>query len=150
MQEETGYGNEEMVAFVDRSFYAALMNSPTVSRQLVLSDFSKGGLDTRVRSLDGCAILPVSGTRMKTSYRFLSGGSGEEEGGFTPAEGAKSIRCLVMPKHGSAHLVKKAERTKIYTPEQVVDFDGYRLNSRYYYDLFVKNSKKKTIWACVE
>lgn len=151
VQEETGYGNEEMVAFVDRTFYAALMNSPSVSRQLVLSDFSKGGLNTRVKSLDGCALLPVTSTRMKTAYDFLDGTtSGQEDGGFKPTSTAKSIRCLVMPKHGSAHLVKKAERTKIYTPEQVIDFDGYRLNARYYYDLFVKNSKKGTIWACVE
>ena len=151
VQEETGYGNEELVAFVDRTFYAALMNSPSVSRQLVLSDFSKGGLNTRVKSLDGCALIPVTSTRMKTAYDFLDGTTdGQEDGGFKPADAAKSIRCLVMPKHGSAHLVKKAERTKIYTPEQVVDFDGYRLNARYYYDLFVKNSKKGTIWACVE
>ena len=151
VQEANGFGDDQLVAFVDRSFYAALMASPGISRQLVLSDFKKGDINTQVKSLDNCAIIPVSSARMKTAYEFLDGVSeGKEYGGFKPAENAKSIRMLVMPKNGTASLVKKLERTRTFSPEQNLTARSYLVDFRCYYDAFVRKSKLGTIYVCVE
>lgn len=149
VQEANGYG-EDMVAFVDRTFYSALINSPSVSRQLVVSDFKSGGVNTKVNSINGCPIIPVDAARMKTAYTFYDGATeGQKEGGFVPVGTAKSIRLLVMPKNG-ASLVKKTEKTRTFAPGQNIKADAYKVDYRVYYDLFVKNSKKNTIWAVVE
>lgn len=142
-----GY-DEELVAFVDSTMYSALMTSNEISRQIVISDFKQGDLNFKVKSLNGVAIIPVNDVRMKTSYVFHTGAEADQ-GGFTPAEDAKGIRSLVMPKRG-ASLVKKSETLRIFTPEQNKDRDAYEFNYRLYYDVFVKKSNLDTIHAIVE
>lgn len=142
VQSRVGY-DEELVAFVDPVMYAALMNSSEFSRQVVVSDFKKGELNTRIKYLNGVAILPVAAERMRDSYTFTAGtaatSSTAATGGFTPATGAGYIRSLVIPKKG-ASLVKKHENIRIFTPEQNMDADAYTFNYRLHYDVFVKKS----------
>lgn len=149
VQEVNGYG-EDMVAFIDRVFYSAILNSPSISRQLVASDFKHGDLNVKVNTLNGCPLIPVDSARMKTAYTFYDGVTdGQKDGGFVPAGGAKSIRLLVMPKNG-ASLVKKTEKTRSFAPNENIKADAYKIDYRVYYDLFVKNSKKGTIWVVAE
>ena len=60
--------------------------------------------------------------------------------------GAKKIGILVLPKR-AASLVKKSERIRTFTPEQNQKADAYLFQYRLYYDLFVKNSLKSTIYT---
>lgn len=146
VQDVAGY-DEELVAFVDPTVYAALMSTPELSRQLVISDFKRGGVDTKVKSLNGVAILPVPASRMKDSFDFKDGStSGEEDGGFAPATSAKSIGLLVMPKKACS-LVKKTEKTRIFSPDQNQQMDAYKFDYRLYYDAFVKKSLQSTIYT---
>lgn len=135
---EAGF-DSELVAFVDSALYSKLMTSTEISRQLVISDFKQGEINLKVKHLNGVAIIPVPDNRMKSAYTFGNDG-------FVPADGAKSIRALVLPKN-AAHLVKKTERMSIFTPEQNKDADAYVFNYRLYYDAFVKKSNLKTIHA---
>ncbi len=149
VRKANGY-SEDIVAFVDDEFYAALVTSPSISRHLVVSDFKSGSINTKVTTFNGCPIFPVDEARMKTAYTFYDGKTvGQENGGFVPAAEAKSIRLLAMPKNG-ASLVKKTEKTRTFTPDQNIKMDAYTVNYRVYYDLFVKDSRKGTIWAVVE
>ena len=81
---------------------------------------------------------------MKTAYIFENGTAG----GFVPAENCKETYMLVCPKSG-AHLVKKTEKMRIFTPEQNIDADAYKFDYRIYYDVFVKKSGLDAIWAWV-
>ena len=135
---EAGY-DSELVAFVDGTLYSKLMTSTEISRQLVISDFKQGEINLKVKFLNGVAIIPVADNIMKSAYTF-------GENGFVPADDAKSVRALVMPKT-AASLVKKTERMSIFTPEQNKDADAYVFNYRLYYDVFVKKSNLKTIHA---
>ena len=134
--------DEDLVAFLDSSIYAALMNSNEISRMITVSDFKQGDVNIRVQSLNGVAIIPVVSERMKTAYTF----NNTTAGGFTPAQNAKSIYMLVCPKSG-AHLVKKTEQMRIFTPEQNVDADAYKFDYRIYYDVFVNKSGLDSVWA---
>lgn len=139
-----GY-DEELVAFVESDFYAALENSKDISRMITVSNFKKGEIDLEVKSINGVALIPVTPDRMMSAYDFKTSGT-EKEGGFEPADGAKQIRLIVMPKSG-AHLVKKTEKMRVFTPEQNLDADAYKFDYRVYYDVFVKKSGKKNIQA---
>lgn len=141
VQKQAGY-DEELVAFVDSAMYAAFQNSTEISRIMDITDFKQGDISLKVKSINGVAIIPVVSERMKTGYTFNNTGAG----GFTPLENAKEIYMLVCPKNG-AHLVKKTEQIRVFTPEQNIDADAYKFDYRIYYDVFVKKSGLDTIWA---
>lgn len=143
VQSVAGY-DEELVAFLDSGMYAALQNSTEISRMITVSDFKQGDVNLKVKSINGVALIPVVSERMKTSYVFNNGGLG----GFKPGENAREVYMLVCPKR-AAHLVKKTEQMRIFTPEQNIDADAYKFDYRIYYDVFVEKSDLDTVWAWI-
>ena len=143
VQAEVGY-DEELVAFVDSHIYAALQNSSEIAKLITVSDFKQGEVNLKVKSINGVAIIPVVSERMKTAYKF----NPNDAGGFSPAEQTRETYILVCPKSG-AHLVKKTEKMRIFTPEQNIDADAYKFDYRIYYDVFVKKSGLDAVWAWV-
>ena len=136
--------DEELVAFVDSNMYAALENSDEIARSITISDFKQGDVNLKVKSINGVALIPVVSERMKTAYEFKNNATG----GFAPAENASEIYMLVCPKRG-AHLVKKTEQMRIFTPEQNIDADAYKFDYRIYYDVFVEKSGLDCVWAWI-
>ena len=137
---KAGY-DEELVAFVDNTFYTGLMNSTEFTKNVIVSDFKQGDINLKVKTINGVALIPVADSRMKTAFTF-----GDD--GFTKDEGAKDLHLLVLPKKG-ASLVKKTETMRIFTPDQNKDADAYVFNYRLYYDVFVKKSQLDFIKAVV-
>lgn len=143
VQSVVGYSTE-LVCFMDSSAYAALCASDEMSRVITVSDFKQGEVNLKVKSINGVAIIPVVSERMKTAYTFSSGAAG----GFKPADGAQGIYMMVLPKT-AAHLVKKTEKMRVFTPEQNIGADAYKFDYRIYYDVFVKNSASDSVWAWI-
>lgn len=142
IQAKAGF-EQELVCFMNPSAYAALMATPEISRSVTVSDFKKGDIELKVKSINGIAILPVADERMKTAYQFNAGAT-TTTGGFTVDESAKNINMLMIAKDG-ASLVKKTEKMRIFTPEQNQDADAYLFQYRLYYDVFVKKSRLEHI-----
>ncbi len=142
VQDEAGY-DEEIVCFLDSDAMAALENSSEIARHITVSDFKKGGVDFKVKSINGVTLIPVQKSRMKSAYTFVENGEAGA-GGFTPVGDAKEIHMLMLPKK-AASLVKKTEKMRIFTPEQNLDADAYKFDYRIYYDVFVKKSAVKAI-----
>ena len=137
---KVGY-DEELVAFIDSGMYAALQNSNEISRMITVSEFKQGEVNLQVNTINGVALIPVVPERMKTGYNF-------KNGGFSPIANAREVYMLVVPKSG-AHLVKKTEQMRIFTPEQNLDADAYKFDYRIYYDVFVKKSGIDAVWAWI-
>lgn len=148
VQTQVGF-DEELVCFVNPTVWSAMQTSDEIARYITVSDFKKGELNTKVKSINGIAVLPVADNRMKSSYRFNDGVSADETaGGFVADENAKSIGLLVMPK-SAASLVKKTERVRTFDPNQNQAADAYKFDYRTYYDIIVKNSGADSIYAYV-
>ena len=143
VQDTVGY-DEELVAFIDSHIYARLQNSAEISKMITVSDFKQGDINLKVNSINGVTLIPIVSERMKTAYTFQSNAAG----GFVPANNARNIYMLVCPKKG-AHLVKKTENMRIFTPEQNLDADAYKFDYRIYYDVFVAKSGLDAIWSWV-
>ncbi|MBO5210689.1 MAG: hypothetical protein J6B80_02020 [Clostridia bacterium] len=143
VQSVVGY-DEELVAFVDGYMFAALQNSAEISKMITVSDFKQGDITLKVKSINGVSIIPVVSERMKTAYTF----NGGNLGGFKPLSTAREIYMLVLPKT-AAHLVKKTENMRIFTPEQNIDADAYKFDYRIYYDVFVNKSALDSVWAWI-
>ncbi len=141
VQAVVGY-DEELVAFIDSHMYAAFQNSPEISKLITVNDFKQGEANLRVNTINGVSLIPVVSERMKTAYNF----SASHIGGFTPAANTGETYMLVCPKKG-AHLVKKTEKMRIFTPEQNIDADAYKFDYRIYYDVFVNKSGLDAVWA---
>ena len=138
--------DEELIALCGSDFYGALMSTPELTRRLDVGDFKKGEISTKVRKLDECWIKPVPMSRMKSEYTFNDGiTDGQKDGGFIPTDSAKNIGCIVLPKK-VAKLVKKLEKTRIFSPEQCQKKDAWQFDYRLYYDMLVKNSELDSIW----
>ena len=148
IREEVGF-DEELICFADSAFLKALSSSEEVSRQIVMSDFKRGEVNTRVRTLDDIKLIPVPLSRMKTQYDFFDGTtSGQEDGGFVPTSAAKSIGFIVLPKK-AVSLVKKSETLRTFSPEQNIKADAYKFDYRLYYDAFIKTTMRKAVYAYV-
>lgn len=148
VQDEVGY-DEELVCFIDSTAYRAFKNSAEISRMLETSDFKQGGINLKVKSIDGVSLIPVSTARMMTGFDFVKTDNTTEIGGFKALDDAQHIRMLVLPKK-AASLVKKTEKIRIFTPEQNLDADAYKFDYRIYYDVFVKKSGINSIWGSFE
>lgn len=143
VQSIAGY-DEELVCFMDSHAYAALCSSSEISKLITVSDFKQGEVNLKVKSINGVAIIPVVSERMKTAYQFAN----TEAGGFKVADVAREVFMLVLPK-SAAHLVKKTEKMRIFTPEQNTTADAYKFDYRIYYDVFVKSTAADTVWAFI-
>lgn len=148
-QDAAGY-DEELIALCDSEFYANLMKTPELTRSINIDDFKKGEINTKIRKLDECWLMPVPANRMKTAFTFLDGVKDTDgaAGGFVAGEGAKGVGCIVLPKK-VAKLVKKLEKIRVFNPDDVQKKDAWQFDYRIYYDMFVKNSEIGTIYAYI-
>ena len=139
--------DEELVAFVNTEFWAALNNSNEFTRQITVSNFRQGDVNLQVKSINGISLIPVASDRMKTAITLLDGeSSNQTAGGFAPASGAENVGLLVLPRR-AAMFVKKTEPTRIFQPSQNQNADSWVFTYRIYYDLFIRNTLKKGIYA---
>ncbi len=140
--------NSSPVAFVDPELYALLISTEGLAAKLDYADFTQGGVDLRVRTLNGCAVIPVGADRMKTAYTY-DPGTEPGAGGFTPDGEAKQIHAIVLPRD-AASLVEKVNKADLHGLGEDVNRDGYVINFRLYYDVFVKDARKGTVFAIAE
>ncbi len=148
VHERAGY-DEELVAFVNPTFYTALMNSPALDRYIEIGNFQNGEINTQVKKFNGVTLIPVPSMRMRTGFKFLDGVStGEVNGGFVSGLNSKMVYFLVMPKD-AVKLVKKTEKIRTFAPDQNPEMDAYKFDYRIYYDAFVKNSALNTIYGYI-
>lgn len=126
--------------------------SKEISKRLEVTDFVRGDIKTKVRSLDGeIPILRVGSGRMKTKYEFYDGvseasGSAPDQtvGGFIPAADAKDINWIITPRKAPLGITKQ-DKVRLWTPDTFQDADAFAGDYRRYHDLWIKKSQLKSI-----
>jgi hypothetical protein len=110
-------------------------------RVLDVTDFTKGGVTTKVKSLDGVPIIKVPSNRMKTAYVIKDGTStGQEAGGFAPAEGAKQVNWIIC-RRSVPIAISKTEKVRIFEPNVNQKADAWKLDYRKYHDLWIPENR---------
>lgn len=122
--------------------WTVLNNSEKLQKRLDVTDFQKGDVTTRVKSLDGMyPIIPVPSARMKTKYTFNDGTtSGQEKGGFAAAADALDINWIIMPRTAPI-AVSKTDKMRIFDPETNQDARAWRTDYRKYHDIWIPSNK---------
>lgn len=126
-----------------------LDKSKEIQKKLDVSDFKKGEVSTKVKSLDGCPILPVPSARMKTAYTFYDGDTGQEAGGFKPADGAKAINWIITPRNVPI-AVSKTDVTRIFDPMTNQLAHAWKIDYRKYHELWIPEKKFSALWVSKE
>lgn len=151
-QNAVGY-DEELVCFVDSAMWKAIQQSDDLTRLIDVARFTRGGIETEVKAINGIPVLPVPDSRMKSAYEFYDGidhtgesGADESNGGFVPATSAKNVGMIVCPKR-AASLVKKTEQVRTFDPASNPNADAWKFDYRLYYDVFVRDSLGGGIYA---
>lgn len=125
-------GDIPLVITMSTAVSAILSQAGDLSRFISMTDFKKGEITTRVKSIDDTPIIEVPSARMFSKYTFAADGAG----GFTKAADAKTINWMITPLHGPI-AVSKTDKPRIFTPEQNQSADAYKIDYRKYHDVWI-------------
>ena len=138
--------DEDLICYINADTYAKLMNDAGLSKYIRVDEFKRGEITTRVKYINDVPIIPVTDARMYTAFNFLDGTtSGQEEGGFVPAN-TTALGFVVVPRR-AVSLVRKTEKVRVFAPDVNQVADAYKFDFRIYYDCFIKNSMRGAVFA---
>lgn len=144
IRDKIGDGTE-LVISMSGLITPLLEQAAELQRKIEVSDFKKGEVNLRVRSIDGCPIVFVPSARMKTEYVFQDGETGgQESGGFTAAGSAKNINWLITPRTAPI-AVSKTDVTRIFDPMTNQQANAWKIDYRKYHDLWIMENQLPAI-----
>ena len=118
---------------------------PDISKSISVVDFKQGSVNLKVKALDEIPIRRVPSARMKTAYIFKDGkSSGQENGGFEAAGGAKSINWIITPQNVPI-AVSKTDKLRIFAPDVNQQADAWKIDYRKYHELWMTKNKMNTV-----
>lgn len=133
---------EEQLIFVNPSVMTLIRNTTELTKFLTQADYrSAEGIDSKIEKYAGRPIVEVPSNRFFT--KVLT-----NQNGYQPQSGSKVINFMVVSKKAIVPIVK-LEKSKTWTPDQVQDFDGYKVNFRMYHDAIVPKNKIPGVYCSV-
>lgn len=125
---------DEQVILVSPSTWTAIQNSEEITKFITQEDLrSDRGVTFRVPAYNGRPIIVVPSDRFYSSIVV-------DESGYRPASGAKIINYMIVSKKAIVPVVK-VEKSNIFGPGVVQDFDGYKVNFKLYHDALIPANK---------
>lgn len=111
--------------------------------------FSKGGIETRVPSVDGVPIIPTPSNRMYSAITLYNGKTDQAAGGYTKGSKALDVNFFVCPRTTPV-AVTKQDKMKIFTPDQNQDADAWKMNYRRYHDMWILDNKLDSLYVSIK
>lgn len=126
---------EEQVIFVSPDVMALIRNTNEISKFITQGDYkAENGIDFTIEKYSGRPIVEVPSNRFFTEVATT-------QNGYAPTNGkSKIINFMIVSKKAIVPVVK-LEKSKTWTPDQVQDFDGYKVNIRLYHDAIIPANK---------
>lgn len=131
-----------LVVLINQKIATMMNNSTEISKRLDVMDFERGEIKTKVKSIDGNALLPVPSARMHSRITVAASG----KGGYSAAEGAASINWLITAKNGPI-AVSKTDKMRLFDPETYQKARAWHLDYRKFHDLWLPENKKSGVFV---
>lgn len=113
-------------------------------------DFTKGGITTKVPSIDEIPIIPTSKTRMYSAIKIFDGKTEDQKkGGYEKASNALDVNFMILPTV-TPIAVTKQDKMKIFDPDTNQDADAWKMNYRRYHDIWVLDNKMDSIFVNIK
>lgn len=140
VQDAIGDGTP-LVITISRKVAALFDRNKDISRKIDVTDFTQGGITTKVKAVDDIPLIRVGSSRMKTAYLFKDGKTdGQTGGGFSVAPGAKSVNWIITPRRAPI-AVSKTDEMRIFDPQTNQKGSGWLTDYRKFHDLWILNSQ---------
>lgn len=131
---------EDQVIFCSNAFWAMLQSTNELVRTLRQNEY-KENVSFTISQYLGRDIIAVPESRFRTMIKL-------GVNGYSWGTDSKKIDFIVCAKSAVYH-VTKYDKVKVFQPNVVQDFDGYKVNVRVYHDVFVPDNKRVAIYAHV-
>jgi hypothetical protein len=133
---------EDQVIFVNPAIMTLIRNTTELVKFITQGDYkNEKGIDFTVEKYGERPIIEVPSNRFFTDVLTT-------DNGFTPSSTSKVINFMVVSKKAIIPIVK-LEKSKTWTPDQVQDFDGYKVNFRMYHDAIIPKNKIPAVYMSV-
>lgn len=132
--------SDEQVIFVNPSIMTKIRNTTELYKKLSQTEY-KGDVSFKIETYEGRPIIEVPSSRFFTDV--ICG-----DNGYYASATSKVINYMVVSKKAIVPIVK-LQKSKIWTPEQVQDFDGYKVNFRMYHDVIIPKNKIAGVYVSV-
>lgn len=123
---------EDQVIYVSPAVMALIRNTTELFKRLTQEDVRDGDITTTITKYEGREIVEVPSSRFFTDVAVNIG--------FAPTANSKVINFLICSKKAVIPVVK-VEKSKVWTPDAVQNFDGYKVNFRLFHDLIIPKNK---------
>ncbi len=144
--DEIGEGHE-LVISINTLIAKILEESAEIQRTLGASEFTKGSLNLKVRTLEDVPLLRVPSARMHTAFDFFDGETtGQEKGGFKPKADASEINWIITARRAPI-AVSKTDTVRIFDPNTTQKAHAWKLDYRKYHDLWILPNSVKGVWV---
>lgn len=131
----------QLVIHISNAAYGILINSDKLIKQLNVTNFQQGAISQRVRAIDDIPLINTRNLLMKSAYKFLDGvTSGQEAGGFEPADGAKQVNWIIFSRRAPI-AVSKQDKSRLFSPEEWQKARCWHYDYRRYHDLWITNNR---------
>lgn len=125
---------EDQIIFASPTFIQALRSTNALYKKLDQSEYKKN-VSFLIEEYEGRPIVMVPPSRFMTKVSLNAKGYGPT------ASVSKHIHCMLVAKEAVYHIVKY-NKIKVFGPDVVQDYDGYKINARIYHDVFVPDNKR--------
>lgn len=132
--------DDDQVIFVSEDVWGLLLGDPLLTRFFDVSkQKSESGIDWEVQTYMGRPIIHVPEARFFTEAAL-------GDNGYTQSATSRKINYIICDRRAIVPVVK-LDYTKIWTPETVQDYIGYKVNFAIYHDAFIPHNKKVGVFA---
>lgn len=152
VQDKIGY-NIPLCICMSIATLNTLQSSTEVTRFVELGatgDPFNGEVNTKFRTIDGIPINPVPSNRLKTAFTFYDGKTaGQEAGGYVTNGSTKTINWIICGQNAPI-AISKTDNIRIFSPQQNINADAYKIDYRKYHDLWIEDNKMDSVFVNVK
>lgn len=139
--------NEPLVITMSIPAAVVLDQADKIEKHLDVMQFTQGGIQTKVKSIDNTPILRVPSARMKTAYVFNDGTTtGQTAGGFVAASGAVDVNWIISARRAPI-AVSKTDTMKIFDPTTNQSAQAWLIEYRKFHELWVPDNSLDGVWV---
>lgn len=125
---------KDQVIFISPAIETLIQNTGEIYKTLTQTDYvSERGVTFKFKAYNGRPLIVVPSDRFFDKIAF-------GDNGFSPAANSKVINYIVCSVKAVLPIVK-LQKSKIFGPDVVQNFDGYKVNFRMYHDVIIPKNK---------
>lgn len=151
VQDRIGY-DVPLYIHISSAAKAMLEKSSEISRRLDVTEFTRGEIKTKVKSLDGHPLIPMPSGRMYSALTLYDGrtpsdGAAENptpdqiKGGYVKAADGVGINWLIVAANAPI-AVCKTDTVRVFDPLTTQRANAWQIDYRKYHDIWVAENRR--------